>query len=263
MDNKGTGPLRVPGFGDTPLEQELPISRRFAHGIHEWKQVPAITQRELTMVSAMNELTDRLNWHMDVLNQDVVDLWRDEMLGSTPLMSEEAWKWCVAEVRDKAAYFKDHGHFRVLDTGSCVCKSDTIVSQGLCAQFQSEVESVHAQNEGHSQDGLITYIDPSLYPLLWGRSLVLTQVARQDDILSSPSSIAQSAPEHGDKRIGSKIVQERMSTKTRRPWSWAFLEVPHGNTQAYFCSYNRQWLPSEVEFTTSCEYRCTAYLVRQ
>jgi hypothetical protein len=42
-DNKGAGPLRVPGFGDIPLEEELPISRRFAHGINEQKQVPVIT----------------------------------------------------------------------------------------------------------------------------------------------------------------------------------------------------------------------------
>ena len=70
MDNKVAGPLRVPGFGDIPLEEEFPFSRRFTHGINEWKQDPAITQRELTMVAVMNELTDRPNWHMDVFDHD-------------------------------------------------------------------------------------------------------------------------------------------------------------------------------------------------
>jgi hypothetical protein len=165
MENNGAGPLRVPGFGDIPLEKELPISQRFAHGIKEWQQVPAITQRELTMVAVMNELTDRPNWHTDIFNQDAVDLWRDEILDSTPLMSEKAWEWCVAELRDKVTYLKDHGHFRVLDTGSCVCKSDTLASQDLCAQFQTGLEPVLAQHEGH-HDGIITYVDPSLYPLV-------------------------------------------------------------------------------------------------
>lgn len=262
MDNKGAGPLRVPGFGDIPLEEELPISQRSAHGFNEWKQVPAITQRELTMVGVMNELTDRPNWHVDIFNRDVIDLWRDEHLGSTPLMSEKAWKWCVAELRDKGAYFKDHGHFRVLDTGSCVCKSDTLVSQELCAQFQSGLRFVVAQHEGHRQDGIVAYVDPSLYPLVWGKSPLQTQVARQGDIVSSPNPTVKRAPEHGDKRIGSKTVQERLSAGRRAPWEYAFQEETYKSIQAYFWSYNRQWLPSEVKFTKSAstDVRLTSYV---
>ena len=210
----------------------------------------------------MNELTDRPNWHMDVFDQHIVDRWWDEILGSTPLISEKAWEWCVAELRDKAAYFKDNGYFRVLDTGSCVCKSDTLVSQGLCAQFQSGLESVLALHEGHRQDGVFTYVDPSLYPLVWGKSPVLTQVARQGDVVSSPNSPAERAPEHGDKRVGSKRVQERMSTERREPWKYAFQEEVPESIQAYFWSYNLQWLPSEVEFTksTSTDVRLTSYV---
>jgi hypothetical protein len=148
MDNKGAGPLRVPGFGDIPLEEELPISQRFVHGIKDWEQVPAITLRELTMVAIMNELTDRRNWHMDIFNQDVVDLWRDEILGSTPLMSEKAWEWCVAELRDKGAYLKDHGYFRVLDTGSCVCKSDTLSLKGFVANSSQDLsQCLHSMKD--------------------------------------------------------------------------------------------------------------------
>ncbi|KAJ5160179.1 uncharacterized protein N7482_007183 [Penicillium canariense] len=262
MENKGAGPLRVPGFGDIPLEEELPISRRFAHGIKEWKQVPAITQRERTMVAVMNELTDRPNWDMDIFNQYTVDRWRDEILGSTPCMSEKAWEWCVAELRDKGAYLKDNGYFRVLDTGSCVCKSDTLVSQGLCAKFRSGLESVLAQHEGHRQDGVYTYVDPSLYPLVWGKSPVLTQVARQGDVVSSPKSAEERAPEHADKRVGSERVQERMSSGRHEPWHYAFQEEEYESKQAYFWSYNFQWLPSEVEFTKSAstDVRLTSYV---
>ncbi|KAH8808628.1 hypothetical protein F5884DRAFT_677499 [Xylogone sp. PMI_703] len=242
MDNKGAGPLRVPGFGDIPLDEELPIEQRFAHGI--------------------NELTDRPNWRMDILNQDIVDQWRGEILASTPLMSEKAWAWCVAELRDKAVYSKDHGYFRVLDTGSCICKSDTL-GQELCAQFQSGLESVLAQHEGDSQDGVFTYVDPSLYPLAWGKSPVLTQVARQGGVVSSPNSTAERAPEHADKRVESKQVQERMSTRRYEPWKYAFDKVvPYKSVPVYFWSYNLQWLPSEVEFTKSAstDVRLTSYV---
>lgn len=202
MDDKSASPLRVPGFGDIPLDEELPISHRFAHGFKEWKQVPAITQREFVMVAVMNEVTDKPGWHVDIFSQDVADRWRDEILASTPLMSEKAWEWCVAELRDKADYFKDKGHFRVLDTGSCVCKSDALGGQELCADFQSGLQSVLAQREEYGSDGVATYVDPALYPLVWGKTRVLAdggQVTRQGDIASTPNSTAKRAPRHSDK----------------------------------------------------------------
>jgi hypothetical protein len=121
---------------------------------------------------------------------------------------------------------------------------------------------VLVQHEGHSQDGVVTYVDPSLYPLVWGKSPVLTQVARGGDVVGSPNSTAESGPEHGDKRVGSKIVQERISTERYHPWKYAFLEETYESIQAYFWSYNRQWLPSEVEFTkpASTDVRLTSYV---
>jgi hypothetical protein len=110
-DNKTADPLRVPGFGNLPLHEELPISSRFAHGFKEWKQAPAITRREFAMVAVMNDVTDKPGWHVDIFNHDVADCWRDQILASAPLMSEKTWEWCVSELRDKATYFKDKGTF--------------------------------------------------------------------------------------------------------------------------------------------------------
>jgi hypothetical protein len=253
MDNTGALPLRTPGFGDIPLQEELPMAHRFAHGIHEWKQVPAITRREFTMVAIMNQLTDKQNWHVDIFNQDAVDCWRNELLASTPLLSEKAWEWCVAELRDKAVFFNDKGYTRVLDTGTCVCKSDTLASQELCAQFQSGLESVQARHE-QDKGGAFTYVDPSLYPLVWGSSVVLVdggQVTHQGEVSSSTCTAPERAPAHRDKRVGSNRVQERMVARRREPWRYAFEEEAHKRIPEYFWSYKYQWLPSEVEFTKS------------
>ncbi|KXJ87409.1 hypothetical protein Micbo1qcDRAFT_178909 [Microdochium bolleyi] len=38
MENSSDGPLRVPGMGHIPLNEELSISDRFAHGFCEWEQ---------------------------------------------------------------------------------------------------------------------------------------------------------------------------------------------------------------------------------
>ncbi|KAJ6005776.1 hypothetical protein N7451_003720 [Penicillium sp. IBT 35674x] len=103
MDNKGHGPLRAPGFGGIPIHYELPLDARFAHGNHEWQQTPAVTARELAMIATMNRITDYPDWHIDVFNDRVVADWEKEASEMTPLMSEKAWNWCVAELLDKAA----------------------------------------------------------------------------------------------------------------------------------------------------------------
>ena len=53
-----------------------------------------------------------------------------------------------------------------------------------------------------------------------------------------------------------------MSTERREPWKYAFQEEVSESIQAYFWSYNLQWLPSEVEFTKSAstDVRLTSYV---
>ncbi|KAH8900749.1 hypothetical protein GQ53DRAFT_632963 [Thozetella sp. PMI_491] len=263
--DKSVSPPHVPGFGGIPLDEELSISDRFAHGFREWKQVPAITQRELVMVAVMNELTDNARWHIAIFSQDVVQRWRDEIFASRPLMSEKAWEWCVAELRDKAAYLKEKGHLRVLDTGSCVCKSDVLDGQELCADFQSGLQPILVKREGTGSDGVSTYVDPALYPLVWGKSRVLAhdgQVTLQGDIASSPNFTTERAPEHIDKRTHSDEVQKRMGTTRPRPWEHVFEEEDFGNLGAYLWSYKYQWLPSDVQFTkpSGTDMRLTSYV---
>jgi hypothetical protein len=72
MDNSGHGPLQVPGFGSIPIDHGLECEDRFAHGIKEWKQVPAVTARELAMVAVMNTLTDKPEWHVNIFNDQIV-----------------------------------------------------------------------------------------------------------------------------------------------------------------------------------------------
>ncbi|UKZ82496.1 hypothetical protein TrVFT333_010285 [Trichoderma virens FT-333] len=171
MDNTGHGPLRVPGFGDMPLEEKLRCEQRFAHGFEEWQQMPAVTVRELAMVAVMNTLTDKPGWHIDIFNEDIATEWRKEAFAATPLMSEKAWAWCIAELRDKANEYTQKQYIRVLDTGSCVCKSDILVPTALSVEFKSEIEPLLPTQI--TRDQISSIVDPSLYPLVYGRSPVL------------------------------------------------------------------------------------------
>jgi hypothetical protein len=184
MDNSGRGPLRVPGFGGIPIHYVLPGEKRFAHGVDDWEQVPIITARELATVAVMNTLTDKPEWQIKIFDDQIVDGWRKEAFATTPLMSEKAWTWCVAELRDKAIYFEQNQYLRVLDTGSCICKSDTLVPESLESEFKSGIapllEQVAKDMQPESDAQVLDLVHPSLFPLVYGRSLVLGDGGKVD-----------------------------------------------------------------------------------
>ncbi|KAJ5151472.1 uncharacterized protein N7482_010724 [Penicillium canariense] len=262
FDNSGHNSLRVPGFNDIPIHYELPCDARFAHGIVEWRQAPAVTARELAMVAVMDQLTDRPDWHLDIFNkQVVVDEWRKEAFASTPLMSERAWAWCVKELQDKAIYFREqNSHVRVLDIGSCVCKSDTATLSSLSEAFRREVLPVllerrqqqqqeeedeeKEQEQGNlyrrSSSRILHLVDPLLYPLTYGKSLVLTDGGKVDlhNILGSYNN-ATVAPKHFDRRVDAQDLQKLIDDS--RDFSMGIspmlMEGQESGTEVHITSY--------------------------
>ncbi|GFN18196.1 hypothetical protein AtubIFM55763_004600 [Aspergillus tubingensis] len=271
--NSGDGPLRVPGFGAIPLDYELPSDARFAHGIKEWRQAPAVTARELAMTAVMNRLTDRPNWHVDVFDDVAVAHWRQDSTASiamNPLLSDRAWEWCVQELRDKATEFQQKGHIRVLDTGSCVCKSDHIpaLQTGeLAGEFRRAVKPVL---RSLMESGLLDWrsrnrlsiVDPTLFPLVYGHSLVLTDGGRVEvaNMLGAYQGATSLAPTHVDKRTDSADLQRQIDNW---PEAWWSLSVDHETVPHYRWSANYQVLPSEVEFigdAGSTQVRLASYI---
>ncbi|KAL4903978.1 hypothetical protein BDW74DRAFT_168488 [Aspergillus multicolor] len=241
LDNSGSGALRVPGFGDIPIHYELDPDARFAHGF-EWRQAPAVTARELAMTAVMNQLTDRPGWDSAIFDT-IVSNWREDIFASTQLMSDKAWSWCIDKLYDKAAYYREHGYIRVLNTGSCVCKSDTPAVHGLAAGIRAE------------QGQKPSVVDPSLYPLVYGKSLVLTEGGR-----------AKVAPPHSDQRVSSAYVQRQVEEKRFLPHG---VDVYHSHSDRieFYCwSSNYQCLPCEVPCEvafagqTATDVRITSYI---
>ncbi|KAL7650252.1 hypothetical protein ACMYSQ_012052 [Aspergillus niger] len=273
FDNSGDGPLRVPGFGDVPLDYELPCDARFAHGIKEWRQAPAVTARELAMTAVMNRLTDRPNWHVDVFDDEVVARWRQDSSASiamNPLLSNRAWDWCVQELRDKATEFRQQGHIRVLDTGSCVCKSDHVPALRtgeLASEFRRAVRPVlrslmHSGLLDWRSRRRLSIVDAALFPLVYGRSLVLTDGGRVDieDVLGAYEGATTLAPTHVDKRTDSADVQRQIE---KAQWLSVGVNANYKTAPHYRWSANYQALPSEVEFvghTGSTQVRLTSYI---
>ncbi|KAK9415968.1 hypothetical protein SUNI508_09928 [Seiridium unicorne] len=134
----------------------------------------------VAMLGAMNSLTDKPNWHVKIFDDEIVAKWRKEAL-RMPLSNEKAWDWCLTELRSKAKDFETTGRTLVLDTASRVSKSDTLVDRTLRARLISATEPFRnvpdAQKDWHpnSNEQVFNLVHPSLYPLVHGKTQVLSQ----------------------------------------------------------------------------------------
>ncbi|CAI7665593.1 unnamed protein product [Penicillium glandicola] len=77
MNNPQDGKLQVPGFGDIPIDYQLPIGECFAHGAMEILDLDGaqgrahrLTFPEVMMLRVMERVTDKLNWERDVFDEN-------------------------------------------------------------------------------------------------------------------------------------------------------------------------------------------------
>jgi hypothetical protein len=191
MFNAAGAPLRCPGFGDLPVYHEVDLLEAFNDGASGWMQSPRLTARELAMLAVMNCITDTEDWHVNIFDVEKVENWRRDASLSTlainlnehkivewgevkslamPLMSQKAWEWCLNELRDKVAAFVERGFLRVLDAGSCVCKSDSLVLNAIPDEFKDALAHLRSGkgDQALHVERIADLVDPSMYPLVYG-----------------------------------------------------------------------------------------------
>ncbi|THW30738.1 hypothetical protein D6D25_05858, partial [Aureobasidium pullulans] len=174
--NDGHGSLKVPGFSDVPLDLEIYSQNRFTHGATEWVQWPNLTARELAMLGLMNDLTEEHGWHKNIFDDDLMVDWRMQAL-SRPLISPKAWDWCLAELQDKALYFEQTGNIVVFSTGAGIVKSDA-VAEMIQTELRDAAKLLEADEKATRQQVVLNSVDPSLFPLVYGRTRVLMDSGR-------------------------------------------------------------------------------------
>ncbi|KAH6719947.1 hypothetical protein BKA61DRAFT_707942 [Leptodontidium sp. MPI-SDFR-AT-0119] len=196
MDNSGSGPLRVPGFNRVSLYLDLDPAERFAHGsASPWRQSPRITARELAMLRLMNKITDE-------------PLWNDNVFDET----------FVAAIQSKKV-----NHVLVLDSGSCVSKSDTLITPDL------------RDWEPNTGNQVLNLVNPSMFPLVYGRTRVLTSGGQVGlDNLFDSCGQGEVAPIHARREVQSGLQSDV-------PFIVAEEAIP------YCWSTKFQWLPCEVQ----------------
>ncbi|KAJ6144012.1 Protein of unknown function DUF4246 [Penicillium samsonianum] len=247
LDNSGTAPLRVPGFNGVPLFYEQPKDNRFAHGIADWRQIPQLFLRELSMLQFMSYVTEQPDWENKSEDPQKLEEWHQHA-DSVFDLDELSWQWCVKELRDKASDFKRTGYVAVFDADSRVIKSQ--VHDDLLKELRESMSPLFSESRSASSSAsddtprsgsespVRHVVDPFMYPLVYGRTRVLTDggkvdLERPESWRPSQSQIAP-IPEKPSDRHEEMHFEERKERdlrdsrhhRKRKYWSNAFQCLP-------------------------------------
>ncbi|KAM0348487.1 hypothetical protein ACHAPY_011139 [Fusarium culmorum] len=183
--------VRKPGFGlplgHMPDEEDrfplLFLNDDFGDG---W-EAPVLLIRECCMLKFMDELTNKPRWWLKINDEQIIVKWKKEALDTdwesylkygdfTPAMVDA----CINELQIKADLYQITGLIPVYDYSVAVLKSDTIMNAELAKSLQEAVRVLEDvapdQKDWHprSRKQVLDLVHPSLWPLVYGRSRILS-----------------------------------------------------------------------------------------
>lgn len=154
---------------------------------------------------------------------------------------------CILELRDKARIHQEKDLVRVLDTGAAVVKSDFSIPESLRAALTESalpLETVPAHLKDWHPDSngtVLNLLNPSLFPLIYGRSKALAYGEVSLDDCAEFSGMGEAVPEWDEAQLIHSVV--------------------NGDTERYLKPWSLyQWLPARIEFTSELQPRITSYI---
>ncbi|KAJ2988973.1 hypothetical protein NUW58_g3705 [Xylaria curta] len=190
MGNDQSHRLKLPGFG-MPLTQ-LPEDggEYFMHALWEACRFQSVglKLREVRMMEFMNQITDKPEWERKVFDEQIVNAWRGEAMGTQAqemnldgdvYMTEKMFDNCIEELRTKVPEYKDTGLISILDAEVEVVKSDSAIPHSLENRLKAAAKPLE-DVPAHKQDWhpgtdqkVLDLLHPSLFPMVYGTSRVL------------------------------------------------------------------------------------------
>ncbi|KAK9445692.1 WD40 repeat 2 [Metarhizium brunneum] len=236
--------LKRPGSG-LPLHYLPPSKKHFPIFMgdeeRDWSAATLLI-REVCMLKMIDQLTDKPEWWLKVRDPDITAKWKAEALemdwaayrqhGDFTTAMADA---CIAEMQKKAKLYEKTGLVPVFDYSACVVKSDTIAADlfGKLKDAVMPLENVpEDQKDWHpGSDGkVLDLVHPSLWPLVYGRTRILTD--RTCNVQDCISSCGQGS-------VLSKPTSAELVMNQRWPYDEDGLSIPS-------LSLNFQWLPCDV-----------------
>ncbi|KAJ5092800.1 Protein of unknown function DUF4246 [Penicillium angulare] len=219
---------------------------------------PPLTLTEITMMRAINFITEQAEWHSKIFDDESIAAWREELLQINMAMSPMMMAWVINELQQKVVLYKDSekGLVECFDKG--VVKSDTAISTDLRLALKEALALLENASEGKdyepgSDDKVVNLVDPSLFPVIYGRTRVLP-----DELVGLENVFS---------RVGEGIVlpvtqeNEKFSRIATINAEIAETSEGHMNTDGkLILSTEFQWLPFDVKITHSSGCQILSYI---
>ncbi|KAK3901763.1 hypothetical protein C8A05DRAFT_16086 [Staphylotrichum tortipilum] len=234
--------------------------------------------REVAMMILMDRLTDKPNWHEKVFDDVIVAKWRDEALTQdetdvyddivqgknipmpdrSRIITPAAFDYCIAELKCKAAHFKETGLvFTVNSAGrssphSTAIKADAFVSGELRQGLKAALEKLRAEQgdepDWHpwTNEQVQDLVHPSMYPFIYGKTQFI-----QEEAVGVTDAV--------DKWAGKGAIVPKVEGVETRPGREHLQEQGHFIDRAYW-STTYQWLPANLAFQADGTVRFTSYI---
>ncbi|OHW91230.1 DUF4246 domain-containing protein [Colletotrichum incanum] len=231
-DDGEIGPLIRPGFG---RDLKATPAGMFPSATENW-HASTLTHLELAMMWFIEQITNKPDWHVKVLNDDIVSKWKTEAMAvdwsavdlKHAHFNNAMFDWCLAELREKAKLYEATGLVPVFDATTAVLKSDNAIPPEIKEELKKGVavlEDVqeHEKDWHPGSDGkVLDLVHPSLWPLVYGVSRIVP-----------------------DKRIPLEDTVEACGTGQTIP---APVKKPQGyGSPQDLWSYKFQWLPCDID----------------
>ncbi|KKA25905.1 hypothetical protein T310_0108 [Rasamsonia emersonii CBS 393.64] len=192
-----------------------------------------ITLREIAMLRIMDKITDKPQWDVKVFDEDIVKKWKEEALRNDNNVTERMMEWVMAELRYKTKFFQETGMVIVNDAAGVV-KSDVAVTESIKKALKNAVrplEETPTTKDYHPRgdNKFLDLVDPSLFPLVYGRSRIL-----QDELAGIHDCLSKIGK-------GEAIPIPQLEVDRTRPL-WL------------------RWLPCDVELESESRCKITSYI---
>ncbi|CAI6295245.1 unnamed protein product [Periconia digitata] len=250
---------------------------RIPNALMDWAASPLMF-RERHMIDVMGQLTDKPNWKQKIMNEEIVNKWKNEAIErwrNEPVekqFSEEMFNYCVEEMKDYAKFEEENGFIPAIKAEAIVFKSDTLIPTQLKEELRTAVMPLEqvpdSDKDWHpnSDEKVLDLVHPSLFPLLYGRSRILKPA--YGDVLSEGGSswegdegrVSLDDCEQWIGKGGIMPVPREDHTKVNhwgglRGWGSRFREP-----EQHFYSSRFQWLPCEVALQDDGSVKITSYI---
>ncbi|KFZ18182.1 hypothetical protein V501_01338 [Pseudogymnoascus sp. VKM F-4519 (FW-2642)] len=206
----------------------------------------------MAMLQLMSDLTDKSSWNVDVFDNTIVAKWREQTFQAQEarvaqgeelkmrVTSERAWDWCILELRDKALAFDEDRFVRLFDAGS---------ADGIEPLLKRPI----------SGRNLETLVDPSLFPLAYEKTSVLTE---------GQVCLRAAVESFGTGKLSLRQLDGRLNTseadsRIDAGYADVFESDETDDLRRFLWSSNYQLLPCEVEFSesgTGTDAHITSYI---